>query len=373
MALPITDRFRFHVDYFQGSRVWRRDDKFGRDQTPPHDLVLPYARVIRELILIKNDEIDVGDANNLAHAPSDLLDPAIVRAVNRSYEKLRGEVSNAQAGVNIVEYRQARDMFATRGKQLLAAVYLLSRGKFASAGRALRCTFYDGRPPRRNRQKWVLGDDAKKTNKALSNLWLEWHFGLSPLIKDCQEAMKVLTDPIPKTVIKGSSEEFVRYLRTMEDPANPGTFRADYGVTRVRFRQGMNIAITNPNLGLAGQLGLVNPASLAWEIIPFSFVADWFVNVGDWLQGFSDFAGMNMDSPYHTSHLWSYSNHDERLVPFGAGVVYTGWRYGKALNMTRELGLSSPILSFRPLKLPSMSRVATSWSLITQQIVRLRR
>lgn len=28
----------------------------------------------------------------------------------------------------------------------------------------------------------------------------------------------------------------------------------------------------------------LNPFVTAWELVPFSFVVDWFVNVGDWLQ-----------------------------------------------------------------------------------------
>jgi len=31
------------------------------------------------------------------------------------------------------------------------------------------------------------------------------------------------------------------------------------------------------------QLGITNPASLAWEVTPFSFVADWFFPIGDYL------------------------------------------------------------------------------------------
>lgn len=40
------------------------------------------------------------------------------------------------------------------------------------------------------------------------------------------------------------------------------------------------------------QLGLVNPLSLAWELVPFSFVVDWLVPVGSMLQSFSAPAGL---------------------------------------------------------------------------------
>jgi len=31
------------------------------------------------------------------------------------------------------------------------------------------------------------------------------------------------------------------------------------------------------------QLGLSRPLTSAWELVPYSFVIDWFVGVGDWL------------------------------------------------------------------------------------------
>jgi len=31
------------------------------------------------------------------------------------------------------------------------------------------------------------------------------------------------------------------------------------------------------------QLGLVNPAEIVWEMMPYSFIADWFVPIGPWI------------------------------------------------------------------------------------------
>lgn len=43
----------------------------------------------------------------------------------------------------------------------------------------------------------------------------------------------------------------------------------------------LDFAHTSPSLSTAQQLGLTNPAQLAWELVPFSFVVDWFIPVGD--------------------------------------------------------------------------------------------
>lgn len=344
--------------------------RYLQKQAMPIDRVLPYWFTLSELISYNYGGRYVGGADSMSHAPEPQLGTAVTDVRNRSYSKLRDQINSADMGVNIVEYRQASEMFGKRGRDVLNVSLLLARGKFAAAGRVLHCSFYDGKPPRRNRNKWVLPDYPKKTNVSVSNLWLEWHFGWSPLIDDCQKAAKVLTDPLPKTKIRGSAETFVRYNSQWIQTGPPNTTHTTSIVTRVRNRQGALVGITNPNVALAGQLGLLNPAALAWEIVPFSFVVDWFVNVGDWLQGFTDFAGMTLLYPYSTVHLWSYHTYSQ-VNPGGWGLnPSSGSIYGKKVYMSRVVGLTAPTLAVRPLKLPSLSRIATIWSLASQNLQR---
>lgn len=35
---------------------------------------------------------------------------------------------------------------------------------------------------------------------------------------------------------------------------------------------------------------MFDPAVTAWEVVPFSFIADWFINIGDAIAAFSPFA-----------------------------------------------------------------------------------
>lgn len=395
MVLPVTARDR-HLTRTRASdnAVIFSRDQYGFTQARPIDRVLQYDSYVRDIqVLTDKNYLNVGDANSLTYPPDYLAYHN--RGVNRSYEQLRGKVSNAQAGVNIVEYRQAQQMFSTRGKQVISLLLLLARGKFITAGRALggvfltdvkpkgatsgmrRQRYYDGERIRVHpghgrtpKTMWVLPDMARKVNISASNLYLEWHFGVSPLISDIQASAQVLTNPIPSTRIFGSSQEYGKYKTHSEDSANPGTYTDEWWDTRFRYRQGADVAITNPNLALAGQLGLINPLSLAWEIVPFSFVADWFVNVGDWLQGFSDFAGMTLQYGYWSYHWWSWHHYHRVSKPLG-GVEKIGDRHGKYLRSGRFAGITGgPSLTVRPLKLPSLTRAATTWSLISQIVQR---
>jgi len=56
----------------------------------------------------------------------------------------------------------------------------------------------------------------------------------------------------------------------------------------------LEVEASNTTLMRLEQFGLANPAALAWELIPFSFVADWFVGVGDYLNAQTALLGLTV-------------------------------------------------------------------------------
>lgn len=50
----------------------------------------------------------------------------------------------------------------------------------------------------------------------------------------------------------------------------------------------------------------IDPLTTAWEVIPFSFVADWFVNLGDLIASYSPFA--------NGKFLWGFVTEEESMV-----------------------------------------------------------
>lgn len=67
-------------------------------------------------------------------------------------------------------------------------------------------------------------------------------------------------------------------------------------------RIGCQITVTNPNAFLANQMGMVNPVAIAWALVPFSFIVDWFVNVGNVLNGMTDFVGVSQSKAFITRY-----------------------------------------------------------------------
>jgi len=54
--------------------------------------------------------------------------------------------------------------------------------------------------------------------------------------------------------------------------------------------------VDNPNLWLANRLGLINPATVIWDLIPWSFVVNMFVNVNQMVSSVTDEVGLNISN-----------------------------------------------------------------------------
>lgn len=112
-------------------------------------------------------------------------------------------------------------------------------------------------------------------SKTVANGWLFYSYGVKPLMQDVYNGMDVLQRPFPYHVARASGrmKDAVRHVL----PFPP--YGADIRSYRTAIRLRAWVQVKNPNLWLANQLGLVNPASWLLEAIPLSFVVDWFSNL----------------------------------------------------------------------------------------------
>lgn len=91
-----------------------------------------------------------------------------------------------------------------------------------------------------------------------------------------------------KTFEEGLHKPRLERVRTSSKFSVDGVYHTDGddGTTlqsgSVKVRVNINAEVS-PDF--ASSLGLDNPALIAWELTPLSFVFDWFINVGDFLTG----------------------------------------------------------------------------------------
>jgi hypothetical protein len=200
--------------------------------------------------------------------------------------------------------------------------------------------------------------------KSAANNWLEFHFGWEPLVKDIYDACDVINNPV-----KSFSYERARVTEPITgfEKHNLGSITSQY-ITKGKASctQGCRVKFANPGtLHTLDQWGIINPVSLAWELVPYSFVVDWFVNVGAFISSKSDFAGMTLESTFCTLHLDATTTGSYEVNP-NFSPYWTSAAVVRYVNTSRTSSLSGVALEVKRLKPPSITRAATAISLLLQ-------
>lgn len=282
-------------------------------------------------------------------------------AYNKAYAKFIDALGGSAGwGENLAQMHQATSLIESKGLALLNFSKRLRRFDIIGAGRALGMSVLpESLDPKKHRREAI----AKRITRDFGGAWLEFHFGIEPVIKDIHDSLQILsTDFAPfHAVGKGSSH---LHVTTSSKSYYTRTAIAKEGIISVKI--GADVRINNPNLYLMNKFGIINPVQLAWNLIPFSFIVDWFVNVGDALSSYTDLIGMEVSNPYFTK--FSKSTHVQSNVQSGtAGYDFVDQWATRVVRFERALGLGGgPVLKLKPAKQVSVVRGATAISLLTQ-------
>jgi len=127
---------------------------------------------------------------------------------------------------------------------------------------------------------------------AVSNLYLEFRYGWVPFANDVRDAMLTIWDvldyPAPQVfTVKawyGKDYEVVG--------PEQGLINWENGLIDVRGRVRSHVVHVKRGvwrfkpraMDIPAKFGLLNPFEVIWELVPFSFVADWFVPIGNYLR-----------------------------------------------------------------------------------------
>lgn len=256
---------------------------------------------------------------------------------SKAAEKFRSSISEGSLwAVNYAERKQAIDSAAKRLSSASKVLRDLRNGRWQAIARAAR----------RNGRDW---------NKT----FLEFHFGWIPLIGDIHNAVETILGPVPYGRFQGTATDDV--ADSYRGPSSSRYTRQG----RVSVRVQGEVGVTNPNLYLLSQLGLLNPAAIAWELVPYSFVLDWFSNIGQVLGQFTAFEGLD------TSRVsWTYrsSMQTKRWITYSPDniVQYDGPSF-RAFHTYRTPGLPLILPTVYPFRGLSVVRGTTAIALLLQR------
>lgn len=286
--------------------------------------------------------------------------------INRLYGKLREELDGQQGDLftSAVEWRSSLDMISGRATQLLTAYSAVRRFRFKEAARILRIN-----TP--HKYKNLSAKSAKRQGISPTSAWLEYWMGWAPLHGDIAHAINTLQNGPPV-----QTRHFSVGVR-IHDIIDRHLKGRGPNITNIRIhyeRVGKysaygDVEVTNHNLHLANKMGFINPIKTAWAIVPFSFIVDWFVNIGDILGSLTDFAGLAFSNTgtammINTNATASGTLWEDWVT---RAISQTGW---SAVRLRSPGALPSPQLQILKFDGLSLTRGLTSISLLVESFLR---
>ena len=304
---------------------------------------------------------------------------------NAAYAKFVDEWKNSvELGVATAEGREALTMMTHRFGQLARFTRHLATGRLGLAAGDLGISWSgvskipkrDPRLPPRF-QKMI---DRRETTvspreaiRGFSRNYLEFHFGWSPLLKDIHDACEVLESPFKAFHVHSSRTGSWPDSFNVSKTSNDGTWvtketRDGRYLQTVKLQA--DLIITNPNTAMMQQFGIANPVAIAWELVPFSFVLDWFVNVGDYLNSLTDFVGVELKNASYTTftrYSGKYTKVQTPLRPSSDNSHDWSWNCEKA-SCVRRVGIGAgPSIRLRAAKPWGIRRGLAAASLLMQR------
>lgn len=183
-------------------------------------------------------------------------------------QRLATKVSQVtlEGGLNLAEYQRTAGFVQGAMVRTANALRALRRGDIQKVWRS----FSNGRPP---------ADVA-------ADGWLAFTYGFRPLASDVARAVELLENGLviaPTRTVKThrtlavNAIDAVRWDTGSDDMVLAG---------QVTYSGGVKYRVHDPVISTLAALGFTNPALILWELIPLSFVVDWFVPVNEWLHQF---------------------------------------------------------------------------------------
>jgi hypothetical protein len=198
------------------------------------------------------------------------MDTARNEVVTRARAALRDQTS-VDNGANLAEARQTVNMIAQNSITFWTAYQAGRRGDWAGVSRALG-----------------IDNIKHKPGTPYANTWLGIIYGWRPLLSSIKENYDVMKATDPESLYLEVRKTRKVKLAISQDAAGLSSiWECDGGVTC-----GLKARIDNAFFRSGDQLGLVNPLAVGWEVVPYSFVVDWFIPVGTMLQSLSATSGL---------------------------------------------------------------------------------
>ena len=224
----------------------------------------------------------------------------LARAIIDARQKLSSDGFNLLQ--NIAERQQAIDLVKDRLISIWKSYRALREGLSAYKKGAM------------NERRWKflrrkikeafrhLGLHNKSVARRMSENILAWNYGVAPLADDVDKAVQMFSNPKtlhPLIGVTGKAKEGDMGEYRIVEEKNTGFMPRTLRYAELcSARCVLFVNPDNVDQIRAAALQVNNPFLLGWELIPYSFIVDWALDIGGWLDSIGSTAGWKFYSGY---------------------------------------------------------------------------
>lgn len=245
--------------------------------------------------------------------------------VNKAQSKLVSQIKSVDfnAGIAFAEAEKSVLLVTNTAKVIAGMIWRLRHGDFEDAVRLFRSyhkLYSDFDPFHVQHPK-----DTVLEVSDISSAWLSLQYGWKPLLSDIYDGFRAFADATEQPRVRSGRVSASR--TTSVDVSQSPSYYACRGPCKATVRYQYRMV---EELPLARSLGLLDPLSILWERVPFSFIVDWFLPIGSYLENFNTIPFLKGEflRTYKVQHHYTYSS-----------INYPNW--GKWVKGTAVVGRST--------------------------------
>lgn len=197
------------------------------------------------------------------------------RAVTRALLKVKDQ--KFHAGIFIAEGRRNVRLVRDTASSIATNIRSFKRG----LGTAFWRDLISHATPRR------ALESSNRATRSAAQKWLAVQYGWRPLLADISNGLdacaELFEESTPTIAVHARAKEVNSSILKTTTAVTSG---CGWDIKRTTVHQAhcrLDFVLNLPELATASQLGLLNPFEIVWELVPFSFIVDWFVPVSQWL------------------------------------------------------------------------------------------
>jgi hypothetical protein len=202
-------------------------------------------------------------------------------------------------GASIGEGKQTIEQIVTGTTSLIKAFAAIKRGNFKKAAKELGTAWTGGK------------------NFSFRSAWLALQYAWLPLMSDIYSGFDAFIAGMrSKNAYIHAQRSVTKGYPDFPRPAALTTWKYS-GRTQTGCSVSLWATVEDEWLHLLESIGLTNPLAIAWELMPFSFVVDWLLPIGNFLQAITATLGLKFKAGSRTIKSWSDVRIEMSIYPSG--------------------------------------------------------